>query len=564
MITYLGLKNFILVRNLEINLNSGLQILTGETGAGKSIIVGALHLIMGAQLKGEVAREKDKTVSLSASFSIEDKNKALMSLIAQYEIDISDNELFFSREIHPDGKSGSFLNGRKITNAIIKEFRDCLFDFHSQRDQQQLLNEDYQLLYLDHYAKLDQDKEDFSTIFTQYHDKIHELKKLREEEKKTEDRIKLYEYQIEEIDDLHLVVGEEEELDSEYLILTNAQEILDSNLNLKLNLYENENAIYDQVSQYSSVFEKYENDHPLISELSSNLKAIISHFDEIIHINRQIPQIINLDEARLEEINNRIQQIHQLKTKYKRNIEEILAYRDEMENYLKGHKSLQEEINRVKVSLEEISQLLIKKADRLSELRTSAAISFAKEIEDNLKQLSIPDANIKINVDKKEDLCNDKEEKIRKMRETGQDSVEYLFNANKGGHLQTLKLSASGGELSRLLLVVKKILSEQLSPQTIIFDEIDSGIGGKTADSLGMFIENISKSHQVICITHLAQVASYADCHYKIEKNSDKEKTEIEVTKLMLNEQIEEIARMLSGSLSETAIEHAKELLKKK
>jgi len=563
MLNYLGLKNFILVRNLEIYPGKGLQILSGETGAGKSVIVGALHLIMGAQLRGEVAGDKTKPVVLNASFDIDKKNEALIKLIEKYETDISENELFFSREIQPDGRSATFLNGRKVTNAIVKEFRDCLFDFHSQRDQQQLLNEDIQLLYLDRYAGLEKEVEEFRELYQSYHSLLSELKRLEREEKKTEDLIKLYEYQIEEIESLSLQINEENELESEFQILNHAQEIIDSNYDLKSVLYDNENSIYDQISRFSSNFEKFENDNANIAELSNSLRAALANFDDIIQACRHIQNTVSLDEARLIEVDNRLKQIHQIKQKYKKSLAEIIEYGKEMKTFIKKHDSLKDEIKIAEQNLLKTGNQVVSKSEVLSAKRKRMAEQFSKEIENNLKMLAISDASVKIKVDKKEDICDDIVNKIKNIRETGQDSVEFLFNANKGSSLQSLKISASGGELSRLLLVVKKILSEKLPPQTIIFDEIDSGIGGKTADSLGLFIGNIGKYHQVLCITHLAQVASYADKHFKIEKKSLSERTEIEVFELDQHERVNEIARMLSGHLSETAINHAKELLNK-
>ncbi|HOD53780.1 MAG TPA: DNA repair protein RecN [Candidatus Cloacimonadota bacterium] len=564
MLNYLELKNFIFVKSLKLSFSSGLQILTGETGAGKSIIVGAIHLIMGGQLKGNVFRDPKQKVSLSAIFSINSQNQALMNLINQYDIDISDNELFFSREIQTDGKSSVFINGRKVTNTIIREFRDSLFDFHSQRDQQLLLNEDFQLLCLDHFARLDSERDEYTQCFHAYQSQVSHLKKLESEERKSEDKIRLYEFQINEIEDLKLKADEEQELDAEYQVLSNAQEILDACDQLNHHLYEKENAVYDQISSFCNLFERFARMNNLISEQNEHLQAILSHFDDLVQISRQIPQEIYLDQNRLDEVESRIQLLHQIKTKYRKSISEIIAYKTEMQKYLKEHNSLKDKIEEAKNSLDQLRQDLLVKADSLSLKRNQSAINFASEIEENLQDLAIPSANVKIKVDKNQDICNNQANRVIGLKETGQDQVEFLFNANKGGQLQILKHSASGGELSRLLLVIKKILANNLPPQTIIFDEIDSGIGGKTADMLGQYIYNISDYHQVICITHLVQVASYAEKHFKIEKNTLEEMTEIQVDLLNENERHKEIARMLSGDLSEYALNHAKELLKKR
>ncbi|MDX9977247.1 MAG: AAA family ATPase, partial [Candidatus Cloacimonadales bacterium] len=248
MLKYLELNNFILVKSLKLDFSRGLQVLTGETGAGKSIIVGAIQLIMGEQLRGSVFRNPDEKVVLSATFSVSQDNKSLLDLLDKYDVDISDGEIFFSREISPDNRSTVFINGRRVTNAIIREFRDSLFDFHGQRDQQLLLNEDFQLLCLDHYAQLDDEREAFSKLYFEYQRLIREHRKLVEEEKKNNDKIKLYEYQINEIEELRLRKDEEEELDTEYQVLANANEILNINRELNEEFYEKENSIFDQIS----------------------------------------------------------------------------------------------------------------------------------------------------------------------------------------------------------------------------------------------------------------------------------------------------------------------------
>ncbi|MCB5250907.1 MAG: DNA repair protein RecN [Candidatus Cloacimonetes bacterium] len=564
MLKYLELNNFILVKSLKLDFSRGLQVLTGETGAGKSIIVGAIQLIMGEQLRGSVFRNPDEKVVLSATFSVSQDNKSLLDLLDKYDVDISDGEIFFSREISPDNRSTVFINGRRVTNAIIREFRDSLFDFHGQRDQQLLLNEDFQLLCLDHYAQLDDEREAFSKLYFEYQRLIREHRKLVEEEKKNNDKIKLYEYQINEIEELRLRKDEEEELDTEYQVLANANEILNINRELNEEFYEKENSIFDQISSIAHSLQQYAKMNKLIGEQSENLQSILANFEDLIQISRQIPGEIYLDQERLEEVEQRLQVLYQIKTKYKRSLIEIIEYKEEMQTYLKEHSSLQDTIAFFAEEIIKTSSELLIRADELSAKRKAASERFSREIEANLHDLAIPEANIKIIVDKIDGFCKDNHDIVVGLKETGYDQVSYLFNANKGGHLQLLKHSASGGELSRLLLVIKKILAENLPPQTVIFDEIDSGIGGNTANMLGEYIQRISDYHQVICITHLAQVASYANNHYKIEKDNESDKTEIKVAELSFDEQEKEIARMLSGNISDSSLKHAKELLFKR
>ena len=361
-----------------------------------------------------------------------------------------------------------FINGRRVTNAIIREFRDSLFDFHGQRDQQLLLNEDFQLLCLDHYAQLDDEREAFSKLYFEYQRLIREHRKLVEEEKKNNDKIKLYEYQINEIEELRLRKDEEEELDTEYQVLANANEILNINRELNEEFYEKENSIFDQISSIAHSLQQYAKMNKLIGEQSENLQSILANFEDLIQISRQIPGEIYLDQERLEEVEQRLQVLYQIKTKYKRSLIEIIEYKEEMQTYLKEHSSLQDTIAFFAEEIIKTSSELLIRADELSAKRKAASERFSREIEANLHDLAIPEANIKIIVDKIDGFCKDNHDIVVGLKETGYDQVSYLFNANKGGHLQLLKHSASGGELSRLLLVIKKILAENLPPQTVI------------------------------------------------------------------------------------------------
>jgi DNA repair protein RecN (Recombination protein N) len=427
-----------------------------------------------------------------------------------------------------------------------------------------ILSEDFQLLCLDHFAQADPLRESFAELYQQYHQQQARLQKLINVEKHSEDKQKLYEYQIKEINDLNLRIDEEHELESEREILSNAQDILDHSLEFHQALFESENALYDQISFYSLYYEKFDQENHLLKEMSELLKSVLTQMEEMNQISRRIPQEIFLDADRLSEVEQRLKDIYQLKTKYHRSIPEIIQFKEEMEKFVNEKSSLKDQIQNLSEDQDRLADQLIEKANRLTEIRERSALEFAKEIETNLQDLAIPSAQVKIKVDKLEETHNDKKKIVSGFRESGQDQVSVLFNANKGGDLQLLKHAASGGELSRLLLVIKKILASNLPPQSIVFDEIDSGIGGKTADMLGAYIYKISKYHQIICITHLPQVASYADRQYKIEKLDDLEKTEIQVKVLEDNDRLNEIARMLSGSLSQNALNHAQELIDKR
>ncbi len=560
MLNELQISNFILVEYIKINFNDKLTVLSGETGAGKSVLVGAVNLVLGGQVRGDIFLDKTKSVVLEAVFSYQKQNRDLADLIKKYEIDISDGELFFRREIKPDGKSVIFINGIKSINSIVKEFREVLLDFHSQRDQHMLFNEDIQLEYLDDYTELNELKNEFSALYNKWSNLLNEAKKQKENIKRLQDKKLLFEYQINELEAAKLTINEEQELDKEYQILLNAKDILETFNTMNTVFFESENTLFDQINFYKNKLSKFKNNNVTIDNILENLNVCVSALEDINQSSRFIDQEIIIDEQRLIEVENRIKVLFDLKTKYKKDIPHLIDHITEMRTFIRNfnqHVKVNEDID---TEIKTISQNCIKIALELSVKRNQAAKIFEEEITNNLKELAIKDARFKILVDKNSDLninCAD----ISVLNSYGCDKVSYLFSANKGMPLQDIKLAISGGELSRLLLVIKGILANKLSEKTIIFDEIDTGIGGKTANMLGKYIKNLSNNQQIICITHLPQIAALGHNHYKIEKISVIDKNCITISQLDQNTRVNEIARMLSGNITELSLNHAKELL---
>ena len=618
MLKELKLKNFVLVEELNIDFSDNLSVLTGETGAGKSVIAGAIHIVLGESLKGDVFYDKSKNVEIEATFIVDDfmKDSNFISLLEEYGIEIeltpssqfptpnsqfptpnsqfptphsqfptpnsqfptpnsqfptpnslrdrNESLIFFYREIKPDGRSTIFINGRKHTNATVKIFRNILLDFHSQREQQSLFDEDTQLLYLDKYADLLQDREAFLEVYTQWQEAIKKLKKYQDEIKKNEEKILLYNYQIDELIAAKLTINEETDLDSEYNLLTNAKEILDNYSEMQIELFESDRTVFDILAYYKSRLSNYTKDSKLIADTVENLNISITALEDISASSRYIDEEISIDEKRLEEVENRIKTIYDLKTKYRKDVHKMIEYIAEMQAFVAGfsrnaieEENLKNEISHLQKRAFEIATLLNKK-------RHEAAISMEKNIIDNLVKLAIPDADFKICLEYLYDLESETLPEMDIFTTTGLNQVKYTFSANKGSILQELKATISGGELSRLLLVIKSILAKKLPERTIIFDEIDTGIGGKTAMALSGFISEISQNHQILCITHLPQIAALANKHLKIEKISTLEKNLITVTDLSYNDRKNEIARMLAGNITNASLEHAEELLKQK
>ncbi|MCK4957666.1 MAG: hypothetical protein KAS49_08515, partial [Candidatus Cloacimonetes bacterium] len=344
--------------------------------------------------------------------------------------------------------------------------------------------------------------------------------------------------------------NEDEKLQSELNLLTHAEDIINCATELEQDVYEKEHSIYDAINLFIFRLSEFEKDNEHIAKGLSLLRDSAANLEEAVEEIRDLQGIIEFDTVRMESVQNRLNELNNLKMKYKMNISEIMKYSDKIELELKSFSSNKENIGKLQQLLDEDLNKLNILAEKLSRKRISAAKLFEKELMQNIRELAIPDAMINIKFDKQIKYSNSC---LRDYSNNGIDEVEIYFSANKGKEVQPLKLAASGGELSRFMLAVKKILSDKLSQRTVIFDEIDTGIGGKTAELLGEFIYEISKYHQVVCITHLAQIAAFANKHYAIYKKDTNSKTVVDIRYLDLHKRKNEIARMMSGSNSEIA-----------
>jgi DNA repair protein RecN (Recombination protein N) len=562
MITHLRINNFILAENVSLDFSEKLNIISGETGAGKSIIIGAINIILGKKIKTGILRDKNKKAILEATFNIEN-NEEVKLLMERFDFELEENEeIFITREITPNYKSRIFINGRRVTNVIVKEFREKLLDSHSQRDQIMLFNKEYQLGLIDNFGSLNIYHEDFRKTYSELKNLIGKRDKLIERDKFVEDKINLYKYQMNEIEGASLKIGEDKELENELDLLTNSEDLINITEEMKQQFYESDTAIYDQLKIYYNKLSGFNLENEYLKEILSKLENVLEEIQEISTICDYFENTIDRDSQRLMEVQNRFNFINEIKLKYKLEIEEILQYYLQIKKEITSFYSLTDEIEFLNNKIEKLEQTVIVKAEKLSKERIKSAKKLEQEIEKNIKLLSIPYAKFKVEFDELKNsvpITN----RLKNIGNSGKDSIEFLFAANQGLDLQPLKNAVSGGELSRLLLSIKKITAEKLSEKTFVFDEIDSGIGGKTADYVANFIKEISRYHQIICITHLPQIASKGDKHFLISKEQRESLTEVKVNHIKDFSREKEIARMLSGLITETAINHAKELLKK-
>jgi DNA repair protein RecN (Recombination protein N) len=562
MLTGIHLKNYILIDELKLSLNSGMSVITGETGAGKSIIVGALNLVFGKSGSQQIAYDPQKDVYLEMTFSAPAVLAEVHAFLEETGFPAENEEIIVSREFTAAGKTTSYLNGRRTSSAVLKDLHDLLIDFHHQRDQQKLLNPGYQLDLLDLYGGLLPLRNEFRNCFQELRSTMKAMKEMQEAELNNQQLIDLYRFQLEELDSAGLVPGEDKELEQEFELLTHSEDIINIASQTYAVFYEQENSLYDTVTQALNQIQKYSAMSSSIREISSKLEACSENIQEASIQLRDLKEQIDIDPERLNGIRQRLDLINTLKTKYKQaSIEEILAYKSKIEQSVLSQDNRNEEIQALTDRINVLFSVLLAKADHLTDRRRASSQKLAADIKDNVKKLSIQNAQFEIQIDKKADGKILLSDIAVYFSDNGQDVAEFRFSANPGSPVLPLKSIASGGELSRILLATKKALSGVMPPRTIILDEIDSGIGGKTAGSLAEFIHDLSGSYQVICITHLAKIAAAADNHIAIEKKTQKGATSVDVDILDTQKRIKEIARMLSGHITELSLQHARELL---
>jgi len=439
-----------------------------------------------------------------------------------------------------------------------------MIDFHHQRDQQRLLSNAYQLQLLDLYAQNSSLKKEYAQIYHSLKSALKELEKLKEEEEKNRQLNELYQYQFSELEKANLKMGEDEELQKEFELLSNAQELIETASSAYFTLYESEDSIHSRLAQVINSLSSYSSIYPRIAPILENLKDCLEQISASASDLNDISQSINLNPQRLQEIQLRLDEINSLLYKHRaKNIAELIELFQQREGQINAMEDLSATIKALENSIQQDYENLKELGEKLTKSRQKAADSLAKELQENIRLLSIPDALFKINIDKKTIEHMLPEQYLSLCSEEGEDNCQFLFSANRGSELKPLSAVASGGELSRILLAIKKVLSERMEEKLIILDEIDAGIGGKTADYVAQFIYQLAQHHRIICITHLAQIAAIANQQLALQKVPGKHKNIIRIIPLEPQQRKQEIARMLAGDISEISLKHAEELITK-
>ena len=541
MISTLHIKNIGIIDDLSIDLNEGLNVLTGETGAGKTLIIDSLGIISGGRFSKEMIR-KGETNSFVEICMYEPENENSI-----------DGNIIVSREINSNGKNMCKINGRMVTVNELKNFMSKFIEIHGQNDNQSLLDNKFHLKYLDGFIgeKIIDIRRQYKEKYEKYLEIKQELKNNYGDEKERERKLDLLRYQFNEIEEANLKVNEEDNLEEKRKLMINSEKI-SKNLN-EADIAIGENSI-DSLNVAIRALEKIENIDKEYEEISSNLKNIYYELQEISRDISEHKEDVYFDEEERNEVEERLDLIYNLKRKYGNDVQEILNYKDEIEAEINHIENLDEYNNKLKKELKQIKEEMTQLAKKMNELRTEYGKVLSININKVLEDLEMKNANINIHVDYNEE----------DFFENGKDIVEFYITTNLGEDEKQLAKIASGGEMSRIMLAIKKVLADTDKMPVLIFDEIDTGISGKAAGAVAEKLNGISKNHQVLCISHLPSIAAIADYNYFISKKVVENRTNTNIRLLNEKETLEEIARISSGEINEATIQYAMQLRNKK
>ena len=549
MLSHLSIENYALIQKLEIDFNKGLSVITGETGTGKSIILGALALILGKRADTQVLFEKSKKCIIEGSFLI--KNYGLKDFFEVNDLDY-DEITILRREINKQGRTRAFINDTPVNLMILKELGEKLVNIHSQNIFTTINNSDFQLAIIDDYAQHSDLLKLYRHNFKEFIQKKKLLNELKESENKAKAEQDYNTYLFNELESAAFSPDEQQEIENELEILNNSEEIKENLFKFTHALKNNESNLIDQLSEIELLLEKFSNFHPDIKKLTERMSSTLIELSDVSDEVEKIEESISFDPERIRYLSDRLDLIYKLLQKHKAlKVEELLVIKNSLSEKLFEIISLDEKIKEINLEVEKKEKELRKISAKISKNRKKAIPEIEIIIIQSLKELGIPEAQFIIKHEQKEQFTID-----------GNDKVGFLFNANKGGVPGELSSIASGGELSRLMLSIKSLISKRNLLPTIIFDEIDSGVSGKVAGKVGAILSKMSKNMQVIVITHLPQIAGKGLTHYVVTKEIEGDFTKSIIKKIEKDERIAEIAKMLSGTdKSKSALATAKELL---
>lgn len=553
MILELYMKNCALIEELRLDIDKNLNILTGETGSGKSIIIGALGLCLGGKYDRSFLRKGTEKGLVEALFDV--NNQKLKEKLIENGIDIEeDNQIIISKEIFDDGKSISRINGRNVKVSFLKEISNYLIDIHGQHQNQVLFDKDTHIDFLDLFGEelLYESKSDYEKTYIEYNEVKKALNVLTEnkDDMQIQREIDLIKFQINEIESANLNENEYEDLLKQRDVYRNGEKIFTNLNNAYLNLYDGSINSVDLISKSLGDLGAIAQYDEKLNDYNDTIERIMYELQDISRDIRSYKENIDFSPYELEQIEQRVDEINTLRRKYGDTIEEILAYKDKINERLDEILNRDEKVEELKLKLKKVEDILVIKAEKLTQKRKEVARNLQEKLLYELKSLNMKNVVFEVSFGKST------------FNAKGKDDIEFMISFNLGEDIKPIYKVASGGEMSRFMLAFKTILADIDEIDTLVFDEIDTGISGIAAQIVGEKLSLIAKKKQIICITHLPQIAANADTHYCIEKKTSNERTFTVISRLDDNQRKDEIARLIAGSnITEKTMEHASEII---
>jgi len=550
----LVVENYAVVERVRVQFHAGLNLLTGETGSGKSIVVDALGLVLGGRASADMVRSDTERARVAAIFEAP-QNRVLLGLLDQAGVPVEDGELLIEREILAGGKSRAFLGNRPVTVALLREIAPFLGDIHGQHEQQELFSNAAQLQSLDEFAGLDRQREEVAELFRRWKSIEGDLEELNRSEQEKLRMADLWSFQRKEIDAAALRPGEDAQLEQERAVLRNVAKIQE-NANLAYTaLYESQESVSSQLRTALKKLEDLARIDGSLQRVVETLGSAAIGVDDASDAIRDYVDKLEADPKRLDDVEARLALIERLKRKYGSSLEDVLSFLEDVRSKMEAIETAGERKAKLEQDLAQASAEYTKCAAALTKARKAGAEKLGKKVETELDSLALESAVFRIEV------------REAAWSEDGADRVEFLISANAGEEPRALDKVASGGELSRIALALKTSVGHTNRasgvPRTLVFDEIDSGIGGGVAEAVGRRLKKLAAVNQVLCVTHLAQVAGFADHHYSVEKREVKGRTVAEIEELTGEARTREIGRMLSGQkVTPEALKHAEQLIR--
>lgn len=565
MISSLFIKDYALINEINIDFGKGLNIITGETGAGKSIIIGALGLLLGERASVEIIRKGSAKTIVEGNFFVQD-NKRIKNFLADNELDTAP-EMIIRREISEKGNNRCFINDTPVTLNLIKEAGDMLVDLHGQHEHQSLLRQETHIQVIDEASDYNDLIENYRNIFSELVSTESKLKEMLLKENSLKEKKDLYQFQLKEINSVDPLFQEDEHLEKELTLLENSEKMLTITSELYSILYENDGAIHDQMVGTLSKLNELARIDSDFNEKAEEFNSAIALINDVAEHLRSYRDKIDLDPARVETVRERLGAITLLKKKYGGSIETILEKKKILQEEIELSESYSEKLEELEKKIRILKEKAGSAANEITKRRSLSAKKICRQVMDELKNLGIPDSSFEARMNYEKGEYSDLgslliENKIYKGFNNGADILEFYISANKGEDLKPLAKVASGGEISRIMLSLKTVLAKNEKLPLLIFDEIDTGISGRIAQKVGTALKSLASYHQIIAITHLPQIAAMADTHYCVEKKYENERVTSKIRRLSNEESLKEVAKLISGEdVTEESIKTARQLI---